>query len=140
MFVLQRQSRDAVDYERLWLGLFVLIAICGVAWFHFNLPTPRCPIHDLTGQPCLTCGGTRSLHALYKGHLKDSFLWNPLVFLGVVAGVAYALYAIVAISLKTARIRFSEFSERELLMLRTVVVLALAGNWIYLLFRFSRPG
>ena len=51
-----------------------------------NLPLPACAFHSITGHSCLTCGMTRSLHAILHGDLAASIryhLFGPAIFLGM---------------------------------------------------------
>jgi hypothetical protein len=65
-------------------GLFIGLAIV----FILNpedIPHWPCPFKDLVGHSCLTCGLTRSLHAVSHGDLVTSIryhLMGPLVFWG----------------------------------------------------------
>lgn len=138
MFVLRRPREGETDGELLALAVLGLGGAMVIAWMHWKLPTPQCPFLALTGQPCLTCGGTRCLRNLLEGHLVTSFAWNPLVFLGTVATALFAGYATVVTTFRLPRIRFGTVGPRAALALRLTVVAALAANWIYLIFRFSR--
>ena len=86
----------------LFLGLLVLCIVPPA-----NLPLPACAFHSITGHSCLTCGMTRSLHAISHGDLAASIryhLFGPAVFLGMllclmrlaaetISGRRYALWA-----------------------------------------------
>jgi hypothetical protein len=51
-----------------------------------RLPLPRCVFHSVTGHSCLTCGMTRSLHAVSHGQWAESLrhhLFGPAVFAGM---------------------------------------------------------
>lgn len=138
MFVIERQRPGATDFERLWLGLIALAAAGAALWLHFNLPTPACLFHKLTGIPCLTCGGTRCLRNLLAGHVAEAFAWNPLVFFTAAAVAAYAVYALAAVLLRLPRIRLGSLTRAEQNFLRILVAAALAANWIYLIRHFAR--
>jgi hypothetical protein len=65
----------------LFLGLLVLFLVPPA-----SLPLPACAFHSITGHSCLTCGMTRSLHAIEHGDLIGSVgyhLFGPLVFLAL---------------------------------------------------------
>jgi hypothetical protein len=65
----------------LLLGLLVLFIVPPA-----NLPLPACAFHSITGHSCLTCGMTRSLHAILHGELTASIryhLFGPAVLLGM---------------------------------------------------------
>ena len=71
----------AVVAGGLFFGLLVLFLVPPV-----QLPLPVCLFHSITGHSCLTCGMTRSLHALLHGDLAASVryhLFGPAIFLGI---------------------------------------------------------
>ena len=62
--------------------LFVMGALFAVP--PENLPLSACAFHTLTGYSCLTCGLTRSLHAMLHGDLIASLKFHaagPILFL-----------------------------------------------------------
>jgi hypothetical protein len=140
MLVLRRPRDGETDGELLALAVLGLSGAMVIAWLHWKLPVPPCPFHALTGQPCLTCGGTRCLRSLLEGHVVTGLEWNPLVFLGAIAAALFAVYATVVTAFRLPRVRFGTVSPRAALALRLSVVGVLAANWIYLIFRFSRGG
>ena len=114
------------------LGASVLI---GAGWLKSGLPTPLCPLHTLTGLPCPTCGMTRATNALLHGHPFEALAWNPLLTL-VLAGTAfYILYAAVVVIGKLPRLRWTPPSRSETRWIRIGVILLLAANWAYLIWR-----
>ena len=65
----------------LFFGLLILFLVPPA-----NLPLPACAFHSITGHSCMTCGMTRSLHAILHGDLAVSIryhLFGPVVFLGM---------------------------------------------------------
>lgn len=54
-----------------------------------------CIVQRTLGIPCPVCGATRSILALYRFSLIDSFLWNPGLWLGVLS------FCVVLIVFKT---------------------------------------
>lgn len=122
-----------IDHELLWLlvsfGTFASLAL----WFAAGLPTPSCVFHSLTGLPCPTCGSTRAAYHFLHGHFAASFLFNPLAFLAFCALVLFDLYALTILAARAPRLRLHSFSPVEKLLLRSLVVALLAGNWFYLL-------
>jgi hypothetical protein len=86
----------------LFFGLLILFLVPPA-----NLPLPACAFHSITGHSCLTCGMTRSFHAVLHGDLAASIryhLFGPAVFLGMllclmifsaeaISGRRYALWA-----------------------------------------------
>ena len=50
-----------------------------------------CPFALLTGKPCVLCGGSRALFALFRGQLHEAYQLNVSVFLIVIAFFLFAL-------------------------------------------------
>jgi hypothetical protein len=140
MIELRRLRDGETDGELLALLVLGGAAALGIAWLEFHRPTPQCLFHTLTGLPCLTCGGTRCLRNLLAGHVATALAWNPLVFLGAVSAALFATYAALVIVFRIPRIRLGPLHPRLAFALRLAAVAALASNWIYLIFRFSRGG
>lgn len=109
------------------------MATVALVWFATRLPTPPCPFHALTGLPCPTCGATRAAEHFLHGHFVASFFFNPLAFLAFCAFVLFDLYALAVLLGGTARIRVGQFSPAEKLLVRSLALVLLAGNWFYLL-------
>jgi len=61
-----------------------LVIVAG--WIVYTFPPaastwyPRCVFHTLTGYDCPGCGGTRAMHQLLHGHVREAFALNPLLF------------------------------------------------------------
>lgn len=75
-------------------GLFFGLTIC-IMGLPADLPLPGCTFHSLTGHSCLTCGMTRSLHAISHGELAAALryhLFGPLVFIGML------LYLVICVA------------------------------------------
>lgn len=53
---------------------------------------PSCPIHDLTGFYCMTCGATRAVLSLIQGHILTALRQNALIVL-LLPPAAYQLAA-----------------------------------------------
>lgn len=73
-----------------------------------ELPLPNCVFHSLTGLGCMTCGMTRSLHALMHGNVTESIRYHlfglPLA-LGMLFPAGLLLGAAVGVhQVKVARL------------------------------------
>jgi len=135
---IERLEKGELDHEALWLLVIAATGIVGIAWLLSPRPTPTCNFHRLTGLPCPTCGGTRCVRALLAGDLRTAFGWNPLVAIGTFAAAAYAIYAFAVVTFRLPRIRLKTSSRAEANAVRILVAVAVAANWIYLIFRFSK--
>ena len=77
-----------------WLALGILAAVSLLlvgAWaLHARLMIlPTCPMKAYLGIPCATCGLTRCVLALSKGHWTEAFHWHPVaVMLGLASPLA----------------------------------------------------
>ncbi len=122
-----------LDHELLWL----LVSLGGFFslrfWLSAHLPLPQCLFHSLTGLPCLTCGATRAAWQFLHGHFAASFAYNPLAFLCYCGLLAYDIYALAVITLRAPRLRVGNISAGEKRVARTIAVVLLAANWLYLL-------
>jgi len=56
------------------LSLFLGARLLG--WLRIQLP--GCPMKELLGIPCATCGLTRCVLALARGRLGEAFHWHPV--------------------------------------------------------------
>ena len=96
-----------------------------------------CPFRALTGFPCPTCGGTRALAALARGNLPESLAMNPLLSLAALAVLAAAGTSLARRIAARPAIRLL-LSPRDHRILRIGCVVALAANWVYLVFHLER--
>jgi hypothetical protein len=88
-----------------------------------NLPMPACAFHSITGHSCMTCGLTRSLHAISHGEFAASLRWHlfgPAVFVAMLLG--FAAFTMEAASGRSFAIRSSRRTRNRILI-------ALAALW-----------
>jgi Protein of unknown function (DUF2752) len=135
--VIERRSLAAreVDHERLWLSVALAGAALVVLWVasgHEELPRVICPFRHLTGIPCFACGGTRALLSLARGEVQAAFIWNPLVAVSALAGLAWLLYAAVVTVLRAPRLRV-RLGTRDRFLFRAAAWTVLVGNWMFLI-------
>ncbi len=90
-----------------------------------------CMLKAFTGVPCPTCGGTRALHHLAHLDLASAWAMNPLVTLGLLALVPWALGDLWL--LRGGRALDIESAPRGGLVLAALLLAALLANWLYLL-------
>ncbi len=53
---------------------------------------PSCLVTHFTGYECLGCGLNRAAMALLSGDVKAALVYNPLIFLYLLPGLAWAGY------------------------------------------------
>ncbi len=78
----------------------VLVAMVGAA----GSGAWQCPLAGVLGIPCITCGATRSTHALLALDFAEALRFNPLAPFGIPLFVATALHAVVLVY-RTGRLR-----------------------------------
>ena len=132
-----RLPPEEIDHELLWLLISVSTFLALSLWLSAGLATPRCAFRAITGLPCLTCGATRSAWQFLHGHFLTSLRFNPLAFLAYCGISIFDLYAIAVLIARTPRLRLSNFTRFEKLVVRILVIALLSGNWLYLV--VARP-
>jgi hypothetical protein len=121
-----------IDYELITLAASLGGLGLAAAWLALGLPWPVCVFHALTGQPCLSCGMTRSAIAFFHAHFFTAWKWNPLAF-AVYSSVAIIdAYAFAVLVTRAPRLRAS-FTASEKSVARGIVIAAILVNWVYLL-------
>jgi len=132
-----RLPPEEIDHELLWLLISVSTFLALSLWLSAGLATPRCAFRAITGLPCPTCGATRSAWQFLHGHFLTSLRFNPLAFLAYCGIAIFDLYAIAVLIARTPRLRLSNFTRFEKLVVRILVIALLSGNWLYLV--VARP-
>lgn len=120
----------------IWLAVTMGAALLALAWLALKLPWPACTFRSLTGWPCVTCGATRASLSFFHGQLGAAWYSNPLVFVGLCAVALYDLYAAVVLATGARRVRLSFPKPASRKLALAGVLLAGAGNWLYLLRTF----
>ncbi len=114
------------------------LALCGLLfvarfWEYLPLKPPGCNFRKITGIPCIGCGGTRCMMALSHGDVVKSFLFNPIIFLGIVTIIVWFA---VALRRYLLRIEPSPLTDRQLgirrIFLKFGLPVLVLLNWIYL--------
>ena len=121
-----------IDHELIWLAVSLGTLALAVFWFALGLPWPICIFHNLTGWPCLTCGATRAAAQFLHGNLLSAWNWNPLVFAVLCGLLVFDVYAAFVVIARAPRLRIL-LTSAEKIIIRFLVITALALNWIYLL-------
>ena len=105
-------------------------------WPTAVLHLAQCPLREIFGLPCVTCGGTHAAVALSELRFGDAVCENPLVVLVAVALGAWALCSIAATVVPSWR-RQIALSAREARLLRWLAVVIVVGVWIYEIVRLT---
>ncbi len=96
-----------------------------------HLGLTLCTLKALTGIPCPTCGGTRSVAHLARFDLVGAWTMNPLVTAAVLVVVPWALAD--AWLWTRGKALDLTVSPPAAAVLRVLAVAAVLGNWLYLL-------
>lgn len=133
MHILRRPlAPGETNHELLWLGVSSAGLAFAASWFALGLPWPLCLFHALTGQPCPTCGATRSAVAFFHGQFLTALQWNPLAFLFYCGLFLFNAYALAVCLVRAPRIRVAQLSVAEKKIIRSSTVVVFALNWVYL--------
>lgn len=93
-----------------------------------------CPLRLLTGVPCPLCGMTTGTVAFLRGDLGASVAAAPLSLAVVPAAVAGFVQRVRTVLSSAPARQWSRAARRGGL---AVLLAALAGSWVYQLFRFG---
>lgn len=124
---------DELDHELLWLLVTLGTAAIGVLWLRSGLPTPRCVWHELTGWPCIGCGGTRCIRHALHGEWLGALRMNPLAFLALAGVGIYDAYAAVVLTLRLPRLRLGKWPAWAGWTVRGAIVALVLANWTWLI-------
>ena len=123
---------------RLLVFPFGITAAFGLALVRFKpdlvLRLAHCPLRDMTGIPCPTCGGTHAAVALANGRLTDAFAANPLVVFGLIGFGFWLLGGLIMTVIPGLR-RDPAFTSREKRTARIMAVLMILAAWVWEIFR-----
>ena len=119
---------------RLLVFPFGLLAGLGLAGLRFApdlvLRLARCPLRDMTGLPCPTCGGTGAAAAAAQGRWTEALAANPLVGAGLVVFGIWLAAGVLATAVPGLRrdLALTPGEKRTARMLAVLVVLA---TWLW---------
>ena len=126
--------------KRLYLILTIAV-IVGYAWLSWSLIqehehtvfTP-CIIKNVTGIPCPSCGTTRSLLAIAKGHLADSILINPLGLFAAGLLITLPFWLLYDTVFAKSTLYKSYIGFENILKIKPIaitLILLVIANWIW---------
>lgn len=82
-----------LNHELVWPAAFLASVGLGWGWFQTGWSLPPCLFHELTGWPCLGCGGTRCARHLAHGDFAGAFLYHPGFMVFFCLGLLWTAYA-----------------------------------------------
>ncbi len=131
-------NKEQSSLPRLLVFPLLLLVSFGVfllqRWPNLVLGMASCPLRDMTGLPCPTCGGTHAAVALAEGSWFSALSANPLVaFSALVLGI-WSIYALAATLVASLR-RSITLGPKEKRATRILAALLLSGTWIWEIIR-----
>jgi len=81
-----------------------------------DLPVPACAFHSVTGHSCMTCGLTRSLHAISHGEFAAALRWHlfgPAVFIAML--LCFAAFTAEAVHGKAFAVPAADRTRKRIL-------------------------
>ena len=125
-----RNNRPAELVHMVWGPIAVLFIVTAGFFKNAAHHLPDCLFHEITGFPCPTCGGTRSLIALSQLDLASSFMLNPLVLLFAAGLIVFSmLFLIGAVTNRSLKIKLTDRGKRTI---RYSAMALIAINWLFL--------
>jgi len=123
---------------RLLVFPFGILAVFGLSLVRFKpdlvLRLAHCPLRDMTGVPCPTCGGTHAAMALANGRVMESFAANPLVAFGLIVFGIWLSSGLTMTAAPGLR-RDLIFTASEKRTARLLAVLLILAAWVWEIFR-----
>lgn len=127
----RERKQGELNLPLIYFIILTLLAVAGFAAHHLQVvPVMLCPFKEITGFPCPTCGTTRVVLSLYELDLWSAFLFNPGLFLFMVALVCW--FASGVHGQIARKVLVIALSEREKLAVRWTLIILFLANWLYL--------
>ena len=115
-------------------GVLVVLGIAMAGVFQGLGPyLPPCIFKSLTGVPCLTCGGTHCVVSLSRFDMMTSFMYNPLIFMGLIGLLLFSLLILMGLLFRYRLVIELALSEKRALRFSIIVLVLL--DWAYLILR-----
>ncbi len=127
----REREQGELNLPLIYFIIMTILAVAGFVAHHLHLvPVMLCPFKEITGLPCPTCGTTRVVLSIYELDLWSAFLFNPGLFLFLIAmGFWFALGIHGQIARKVLVVKLT---EREKLAVRWTLIILFLANWLYL--------
>jgi len=94
------------------------------------LQSSTCMFHELTGLPCLTCGSSRAVQALFAGDFLGMLYFNPLVILFCGVLFFFSLFKLLEFIFRF-EIRVN-VNRKFSFAARMTAITLIAANWLFL--------
>jgi hypothetical protein len=127
---LRKRAKDSIEFGIIYGGIALLV-LCAARLLPVLEFLPSCPLNDLTGLPCPSCGSSRSVVHLVHGDVISSITINPLAALCFMAALPYFLYNLVVFILDIPRI-IIQLTDKEKNVVRACALFLVLANWFYL--------
>lgn len=105
-------------------------------WPNLVYGLARCPMRDITGVPCPTCGGTHSATSLAAGRWFEALAANPVVAVALIVFILWAGYCLVATLVPALR-RSLSLTSGEKRAARIMAALLFVAAWVYQIVRVN---
>ena len=111
------------------VALWFALGLAAIALSHHLGRTVRlCLFKNITGVACPTCGFTRGVFSLLRGHPGRAWLYNPLLF-----SFLMVLGVVVFARLAFGRGLEVRLTRRERALGWTIALVAFTANWLYVI-------
>ena len=108
-----------------WLGL---VGLGETLKASSGVDVPSCAFRLLTGMPCPTCGATRAVLAAGQSRFLDALLYNPLVVVAALVGMAW-----LVVRVGFGRTIALDLAPRQRALLWIAAGGLVALNWAYVI-------
>lgn len=130
-FVRRPAFPGELNHEFVWPLVFLGGALLAWAWFLTGYQLPACIFHEVTGWPCLGCGGTRCARQAVAGNFFAALKFHPGFFTMLLAGAGWTIYsALFWLRRDTLRLRLA-LDERADRLFRRSFIAILVLHWAW---------
>lgn len=105
-------------------------------WPNLVFGLAHCPLRDITGVPCPTCGGTHSATSLAAGRWFEALTINPVVAVGLFVFILWAAYSMAATVIPAWR-RGILLSPKEKKATRLLAAFFFVLAWVWQIHRVN---
>jgi len=125
--------------KRLYLLLGSLMVL-GYGWLAFSLfqgtssEMVLCPVKNISGYPCPSCGSTRAVILLIQGEFSEAMLSNPLGFIILLLMIILPIWMIFDVLTERMSLFHTYRKVEKWLRKRQIAIpllLLVLANWIW---------